>query len=176
MKLTLMMVGSLDGRTTKGDLPGASNIGSSEDFLHFTQIIESAKLIIMGSTTYENHKHLMEHKEGRTRIIVTSNPSRYDQEKIPGKLEFTSETPTALIQRLVEQGFPEGYLVGGAITNTEFLKEKLITEIWQTIEPKILGTGKGIVGEENVDIELQLISSEKLNSRGTLLLKYKVTY
>lgn len=167
------MVTSLDGKSTKGNLGGAHLFSSPEDQKHFQQIIESAKLIIMGSATYENAKGMMQHREGRLRIVVTGDPKKYEIEKIPGQLEFTNETPIDLLKRLESKGFSEGYLVGGAKTNTEFFKEKLVTEVWQTLEPKILGMGNGIVGEE-MEVNLKLISEEKLNDNGTLLLKYLV--
>lgn len=174
MKLILVMVTSLDGKSTKHNAPGAQNIASSEDSVHFQKIIENASLIIMGSTTYDNHKNIMKHKEGTLRVIVTHHPERYENEKIPGQLEFTNETPSQLIKRLEQQGYTEGYLVGGAHTNTEFFKQNLVTELWQTIEPRIVGVGLGMVGEEEIDIRLKLLSSEKLNDNGTLLLKYLV--
>ena len=52
-------------------------------------------------------------------------------------------------------------------------KHHLFSDVWQTIEPIIVGEGLGsIVGISY--IPLQLLSIEKLNDRGTLLLKYKV--
>ena len=97
-----------------------------------------------------------------------------EKEKIPGKLEFTNEEVTALIKRLEASGISEGIHVGGATTNTPFFKAGLITEVWQTIEPKILGEGYRNMATQKLDINLELITSEKLNARGTLLLKYKV--
>lgn len=174
MKLILVMVTSLDGKTTKHNAPGAQNIGSPEDSVHFQNVISNASLIIMGSTTYDTHKDIMVHKEGTLRVVVTHHPEKYESEKIPGQLEFTNENPTELVKRLESQGYTEGYLVGGANTNTEFFKQHLVTEIWQTLEPKILGVGNGLVGEEEVNVSLKLLSSEKLNENGTLLLKYLV--
>lgn len=174
MKLILVMVTSLDGRSTQ---KGGGNIHewtSKEDQVHFKKTVEDALLIIMGSSTYELAGEGMEHREGRLRIVVTRNPEKYSDQKIPGQLEFTSENPTELIKRLETAGFSEGYLVGGAHTNTEFFKEGLVTELWQTLEPKILGLGNGIVGDETVNVSLKLLSEEQLNEHGTLLLKYAV--
>ena len=64
--------------------------------------------------------------------------------------------------------------MGGAHISTSFLKAKLIDELWLTIEPKIFGTGGSLVINENLDIELRLLSVEKVNERGTLITKYKV--
>lgn len=174
MKLILVMVTSLDGRSTRGSETDNHTWTSPEDQKHFMDIIENAKLIIMGSKTYEPAKENMKHKEGRLRIIITRTPEKYENEKIDGQLEFTNENPSDLIKRLENQGFTEGFLVGGAKTNTEFLRQGLVTELWQTLEPKILGTGNGIVEDEKMDVSLKLLSSEKLNDKGTLLLKYSL--
>lgn len=168
------MVSTLDGKTTKHILPGAQNIASPEDSVHFQNVISHAPLIIMGSTTYDTHKNIMVHKEGTLRVIVTHHTEKYESEKIPGQLEFCNKNPTKLIKRLESQGYIEGYLVGGANTNTKFFKQGLVTEIWQTLEPRIVGLGHGMLGETEVDIQLKLLSFEKLNENGTLLLKYLV--
>ena len=57
---------------------------------------------------------------------------------------------------------------------TSFLKEQLIDELWLAIEPKIFGSGGNFVIEENLDINLRLISCEKVNEQGTLITKYAV--
>lgn len=168
------MVTSLDGRSTKGNTTDTHTWTSTEDQKHFQNIIETASLLIMGSKTYEAARNSMEHKEGRMRIVITRNPEKYESEKIPGKIEFTNENPQNLIKRLENNGYKEGYLVGGAHTNTQFFKDGLITELWQTLEPKILGDGNGLIGKEETKFSLRLISNEKLNDQGTLLLKYKV--
>ncbi len=177
MKLVLVMVTSLDGRSTqKGHGSDIHYWTSPEDQKHFQTVIENAKLLIMGSTTYEAARPSMHHVEGKLRVIITRDPSKYDGEKIPGQLEFSNEDPSELIKRLESEGFAEGFLVGGAHTNTEFFKQNLVTEVWQTLEPKILGIGNWLVGEEEVNIVLKLISSEKMNEQGTLLLKYLVLH
>ena len=168
------MVTTLDGRSTRGSETNNHTWTSKEDQDHFMKVLSEAKLVIMGSSTYEPAKHDMEHTEERLRIIMTRTPEKYDSEKIEGKLEFTNENPTDLIKRLEEKGYTEGLLVGGAHTNTAFFKEKLVNEMWQTLEPKLLGQGNGIVGDEPVDVSFKLVSSEKMNEKGTLLLKYEV--
>lgn len=174
MKLILVMVTSLDGRSTCGDREGTHEWNSEEDKKHFQDVIKDARLLIMGSSTYEGARSTMEHTTGRKRIIITRDPSKYESYKIPGQLEFTNEKAADLINRLSKEGNEEAYLLGGAHTNTEFLKQNLVDEFWQTLEPKILGLGNGIVGEEMINVNLQLISSEKINETGTLLLKYKI--
>lgn len=176
MKIVYIIVTSLDGRTTKKDAGPESQHSwrSEEDREHFTKERDRASLIIMGSKTYEGSSHQMVHQEGKLRIILTRNLEKYKKEEIPGKLEFTNEPVRNLIKRLEEKGYQEALFVGGAHAATDFFKEGLITELWQTLEPKILGLGNGIVGEEILDVSLKLLSSERLNDKGTLLLKYSV--
>ncbi len=173
MKLILVMVTSLDGRSTKGTVSDTHVWTSPEDQKHFLTIRDNASLLIMGSKTYEAVKKSMTHAPEKLRVVITRNPEKYASEKIPGKLEFSSEDPRDLIERLEKKGYIEGYLVGGAHTNTEFIKQGLVTELWQTLEPKILGVGNGIIGEELSESSWKLLSYEKLNETGTLLLKNK---
>jgi len=174
MKLILVMVTSLDGKSTRGENAADHSWISSEDQQYFMTVIENAKIIIMGRNTYESAKSQMQHRVGRKRIVLTRTPEKFTTEKIDGLLEFTDENPIELIKRLEREGCMEAYLLGGAGTNTLFFKNNLVTEIWHTIEPKILGQGIGIIGDESIDINLRISSYEKINDQGTLLLKYTV--
>jgi dihydrofolate reductase len=173
MKLTLIQVSSLDGTTNQGIGEDHHAWTSKEDQEIFYKELDSASLVIMGSNTYRAAREFMQHKEGRIRIIMTSHPEIYEAEKIPGKLEFTNENPKDLLARFEEKGITEGLLVGGATTNTAFFKNNLVTDIITTIEPVIVGPGIGTVVEK-ILTKLKLESMEKLNDRGTLLLKYTV--
>lgn len=65
-------------------------------------------------------------------------------------------------------------VVGGGHIATSFFKDELIDELWLTIEPRIFGRGENFVTEEKLNINLTLISCEKLNDKGSLLTKYGV--
>lgn len=175
MKIILLIVTSIDGITLqKGGTAEAHHAWTSEeDKKFFDMVRDNASLIFMGSKTYEGARHQMVHKKGKLRIVFTRNPEKYSSETISGQLEFTNEDPRDLIKRLEEKGYTEGLLVGGANTNTQFFKRGLVTELWQTVEPVILGEGIGII-TKGTKINMELVSSEKLNEKGTLLLKYKV--
>lgn len=173
MKLILVMVTSLDGRSTHGKEKETHSWSSREDQKYFLKIIEKAQLLIMGSKTYEVARETMHHDIKRLRVIITKNPEKYRQNTIPNQLEFTNESPIKLIERLKKRGYTQGFLLGGSYTNTGFLKHNLVSEFWQTLEPKVLGIGNGIV-DEKINLNLQLISYKKINTKGTLLLKYQV--
>lgn len=175
MKLTYVIVTSIDGRTVPDSLGGdTTQWASHEDQEHFMGIADKAKAIIMGSTTYEHAKSTMKHRAGRKRIVMTRNPDKYTQNKIDGQLEFTNETPTELIARLQSEGHSEAFHFGGAHCASTFFKVGLVTHILQTLEPKLFGDGIGIVHQGKFNVSLELVKSSQLNKTGTLLLEYKV--
>ncbi len=174
MKIVIVAVASVNGKITKGDDSNIYSWTSKEDSRFFFSLIEKSNLIVMGSKTYEAAKKLIKHKKNRLRIVLTKNPKRYLKESMKGMLEFTNEGPLELTKRLEGKGYKKILLVGGGEINVLFLKSKLVNEIYLTIEPKIFGTGKNLVGESDFESQLQLISARKLNEQGTLLLKYKV--
>jgi dihydrofolate reductase len=173
-KVICVMVTSLDGKSTKGTSQSPAKWASQEDQHHFKDIIASHNLIVMGRKTYEAAKPAIKHEEGKRRIIITSHPFEYTMEEIRGQLEFTSESPKELVARLEAEGVFTILLAGGSNINGLFFKAGLVDELWLTLEPKIFGSGKGLAGEEYLDVSLMLDSIERLNENGTLLLKYKV--
>jgi dihydrofolate reductase len=128
----------------------------------------------MGRKTYEQAKDMMKHREGRLRVILTSRPEDYNKQTIPGQLEFSSESPRQIVQRLSERGYTQALLLGGSSTNSAFLKENLIDELWLTIEPIIFGGGTPLFAESDAKKNWELLSVATLNSQGTLLLKYQI--
>ena len=65
-------------------------------------------------------------------------------------------------------------LVGGSKIYSSFMKEGLVDELYLTIEPVVFGNGKNLFSDESFETKLELVSSKKLNKKGTILLKYRV--
>lgn len=179
MKVILIDVSSLDGKLTKWNGNNIHKWASHEDFLHFQKIKTENNLLVMGSGTFEKVKDIEEAglkaEKERLRIVLTKNPEKYMQFEVYGQLEFSNESPKELISRLEKQGYKQMLLVSGGKVASSFFEEKLIDELWLTLEPRIFGVGDPLVTEKEFDIKLQLLSMEKLNKQGTILLKYKVT-
>lgn len=167
------MVVSLDGKSTKGEIKNQA-WASKEDQKHFQSLIASNNLIVMGRKTYETAKTVMHLEEGKLRIVLTQNPEMFKTDTVDGQLEFSSESPLALLERLEKAGYKKILLASGSAINTLFFKARLIDEIWLTVEPKIFGSGNNMVDNIGLDVQLHLESVKKLNKNGTLLLKYKV--
>jgi dihydrofolate reductase len=174
MNIVLAMVMSVDGKITKDNDPNIYSWTSNEDQQFFTTLIKNNNVIIIGGKTYDAVKQNIKLESGKLRIVLTRQLYRYVSDSIPGILEFSNETPLHLIKRLEELGFTNCLLASGSTVATLFLKAGLVNEIYLTVEPRIFGSGKFLVSNEVMDISLTIVSVEKLNEQGTLLLHYKV--
>lgn len=169
----MVAVVSANGKFTRGSDADIYKWTSREDQNFFFSLIVNSKLIVMGSGTYEAVRaRLARRGLAKLRIVLTSSPGKYKSEQVEGALEFTSETPSQLINRLIDH--KEMLLVGGSKIYSAFMKDGFIDEIYLTIEPVLFGKGKNLFAEEDFESRLRLISVEQLNKKGTILLKYKV--
>jgi len=172
MRIVLVSLMTIDGKITKASETDIYNWTSIEDQNFFFSLVTKNNLIIMGSRTYEAVKKYIKLGKNQLRIVMTSNPKKYRDDCIPKKIEFTSESPKILTERLKKLKYQQILVVGGGRINASFFKANLVDELYLTIEPKIFGKGKPIIAEENLDISLKLISIKRLNKQGTLLLHY----
>jgi dihydrofolate reductase len=178
MKVILIDVSTLDGKLTKWNSNTNYEWSSPEDFAHFQKVKSQNNLLVMGSGTFNavrNDKTAgLKPETERLRVILTSKPENYRKFAVPGQMEFSNETPGQLVHRLEKLGYKQMLLVAGSKVATSFFKERLIDELWLTVEPKIFGTGEPLVQEEMLYISLKLRTIKKLNPQGTLLLKYTI--
>ncbi len=174
MKVTMVMLASVDGKTIRGNNQNIYTWSSIEDQKHFFSLIKKNNLIVMGRATYDASQSIIKIEKGKLRIVLTRSPKKYLNQTIKGQLEFTDESSEELVKRLSLLGYKKMLLVGGGNINGLFLKQNLIDELYLTIEPKIFGNGKSIVEGQLLNTKLQLVSIKKLNKTGTLLLRYVV--
>lgn len=170
------MVMSVDGKITKWGNPDVSEWTSEKDKKHFFELRQQHNLIIMGKNTYLVAKPTMKLSSERLRVVMTTNPHEFKDQVRPGKLTFTNEQPKELIERLEFQGYKKALLVGGSQINAAFLKEKLVNELLLTVEPKLFASGNTIISDNKLEINCKLEEIQKLNDRGTLLLRYTIKY
>jgi dihydrofolate reductase len=172
MKSILVFVTTLDGKITKWGDPHVQRWSSKEDQAYFKKTWDESPLIIMGSATFAFAP--IKSSANNLLVIMTREPAKYKQYAEAGKIEFTNETPKQLMERFRTKGYERMLVVGGPHVATSFFKDGLIDELWLTLEPKVFGKGGNFVIEEELDIELQQISIEKINDRGTTIAKYAV--
>jgi dihydrofolate reductase len=120
----------------------------------------------MGNSTY---KTLGFPLKNRLNCILTRN--KKDKKDIKGELEYFEDI-NELLKSLEDRKYKEAILCGGSKINSLFIKNNLISEIYITIEPKIFGNGINLFSDIDLDIDLELIESIKMNN--SYILKYKV--
>lgn len=170
------MVQTVNGKITNGDDSDIYKWTSKEDADFFFKFLSDHKLIVMGSGTYEASKEKIKPRVGQLRIILTGNPKKYKKEEVLSLLEFRNQPPIELIHEMQDKGYKKMLLVGGSETNKAFFEEGLVDEIYLTIEPLLFGNGKSLIAAGAFTQKLRLVSSQKLNERGTLLLHYTVEH
>ncbi len=174
MKITLLLVTSVNGKLTNGTSSPIYEWTSTEDRTHFFSLIEKNSLIIMGRKTYEAAKTVIKLEPGKLRVILTRHPEQFDTQSVAGQLEFSKESPKQLLTRLEKADYRKALLVGGSKTAGKFLIENLVTTLLLSIEPILFGTGQQFLQNEELNVQLSLTKVKRLNTRGTLLLNYRI--
>ena len=172
-QVILVAAASIDNKITHGSHGDSFSWTSSEDQKYFTQLVKDSDLVIMGRRTYQINSSKMNLAHGPLRLVLTKSPQKYSHLNIPGQLEFTSLTPKEISSRYFPQ-YNQILILGGSQIYSLFLKQNLIDEIFLTIEPFIFGSGQNLFNDLNIFQKYQLIDLQKLNSRGSILLKYKL--
>lgn len=172
LSTTLVLVSSLNGKLTNAGQPSYL-WASAEDQTWFEEFKYQQQVIVMGSSTYESARSVIQLSPNVLRVVMTKNSAKYESEAVPGQLEFSSLSPTALVAEFEERGFTRLALVGGAQTAAGFLQSGLVNELFLTLEPVFFAQGlswEDLLQEYKVDFSL--VTSTRLNDRGTLLLHF----
>jgi dihydrofolate reductase len=143
----------------------AADWTSKEDKKLFVEVTKEAGTMVMGSRTFETIGRAL---PGRRSIVLTSRPQEYSTEGV----EFTSESAGELVKRLGDEGIESLAVCGGANVYHQFMQAGLVTELYLTVEPVLFGAGVQLFSGE-LDVSMQLLSSEKLNDN-VILLRYRV--
>jgi|SRR5947207_5103443 len=168
MKITLVMVTTIDGKIARNDHQFV-DWSSKEDKRLFYRLTRKAGVVIMGHNTFETFSPPL---PGRLHIVMTSTTE--DKTNIPGQVEYTSASPEEIVADLQARGYEEAALTGGALVNALFLKAGLIDEISLTIEPLIFGSGLDLFRGADFDVRARLVQVEKLNDAGAIHLLYSL--
>ena len=175
MNVAVAAVISVDGKLTRHSESNIYQWVSDEDQAHFRSLLAGHDAIVMGRGTYESIKDKLELSPTKLRTVLTTQPGRFTDQAVPGQLEFAQTSPAQLTVKLKKRGFKNLLVVGGARMISDFLAARLAHELYLTIEPRLFGTGRPLLAAVPLDIKLQLVEQTRLNQKGTMLLKYRVT-
>ncbi len=146
--------------------------GSKEDNQLFASETKKSGVVVMGRTTWETINRPL---SDRHIIVLTTRPKHYQSPS--STVEFTNLPPIQLIKKLKSRNFSDIFIAGGNQIYTLFLNEKLVDQIWITIEPYLIGhPAINLLSKIiNPPIKLTFIKSKLLNDN-TLHLKYRILY
>lgn len=170
MKVILYLATSVNGHITVGD--DGTDWVTPQTIEDFGILNKECGIVVMGKRTFEMFGNDFP-QENCLNVVMTKDPVLL-KKQIDGAF-FTDKTSREIIQFAEEKGFKQLFVVGGTQTNTAFLKEDLIDEVWVNIHPIIIGHGKYLFNEEQtIDIKkLELYESKPFDG-GQILLHYKV--
>lgn len=131
---------------------------------------EDVDTVIMGRKTYDSACEFEEapysSKQGYV-FTRTAKPAPYEG------LEYTSEDPVTLTDRLRKEDGGMIWLVGGREISELLLAAGLVDELIISVHPKILVKGIPLVGAKEAGTDLKLITYEVFKS-GLVQLRYEV--
>ena len=138
---------------------------SREDKKYFFETTKARGVVLMGEKTFKTFPKPLSDRLNVVFTLEKDPPETKDVKWVSGEVK-------KVIADLEKEGYKSAILGGGTFLNTQFLKKKLIDEIWLTIEPKIFGDGLGVFGGD-FDQDLKLLNVEKINDN-SVVMKYEV--
>lgn len=161
-----MMAVTADGKIAKNS-DHFPNWTSKEDKKMFAETSKKHGVVIMGDKTFFTFPKPLPDRLNVVFTLLKKPPKIKDVVWVGGN-------PKTVLKKLEKMGYKSAVLGGGSFLNTQFLKKKLIDEIWLTVEPKIFGEGLGVFGGD-FEVDLKLLDVEKINE-DSVAVKYKVIY
>lgn len=170
MEVILLMASTVDGKIAKNSGQLVDWTGKA-DKKYFVDVTKKAGVMIMGSKTYDT---IGKPLPGRLNIVMTRDKSRQSHQE---NLIFTDLPPAQILQDLERQGYTSAALIGGAVINTLFARDNLITQVHLTLVPRLFGSGLSIFAPPlDLDLDLSLESCQDLENGHMLLIYHVVTH
>src|SRR5258706_16304375 len=128
MKVILIAALSADGLLARDGDDFSMDWTSPEDVKLFVRVTKEAGVMIMGSRTFATTIAAGRRLPGRKMVIYTSKPHIDHNRTDP--TEFTSDSPTVLLERLGKEGYESVAVCGGAAFYDMFLRAGLVDELY----------------------------------------------
>ncbi len=184
IRFILIVAVSRDGKITTGTSEGSSWT-SREDKTFFGRELDRCDVSIMGRKTYDAIRRPL---ALRNRVIFTRNPlfqcsaeywnkndAREDIKRdIKNATVSFSGSAKRLFKLLKKYDWKRIAVLGGNTVYDWFLKRGMVNEVYLTVEPIVFGGGKKLTSSLPKYLRrCRLLSVKTINTRGTLLLRYR---
>ena len=177
IKCSVFIATSVDGFIARNDgsidwLMKVNSIVPEGEDGGYKAFISTVDGLVMGRHSFEQVLSFAEWPYGTLPVIVMNSTAINIPQHLQNYVTSSSETPTALVQRLVKKGMKHLYIDGG-ITIQKFIAERLINELTITLIPVLLGSGRSLFGPLKNDVELELLDIKNIGC-GIVQLKYRL--
>jgi dihydrofolate reductase len=136
-----------------------------KDILH--ELLDKSDAIVVGNNTFKTAEAPL---SKRNCIVFTRSVETTERPR--ENLLYYNPNGASLASVLSE--YRTVALLGGTQIYTYFLQRDLVDELYITIEPLVFGGGIGLFDRaENVAVKFELLSTERLNQYGSVLLHYR---
>ncbi len=167
IKYIAYVASSIDGRIAKKN---NSDIDwtSKEDSEFYQNSLKKVDVVIVGHNTYR----LAGKRNWKDAIVLTS---KFHIPKVKGNITFFNPKRYDLKKLLQERNYKKVAIIGGSKVYDFCLRNKMMDEIFVTIEPYIFTNGISMFsGSTFKKYKLHLHSIKVLNKKKTVLLRYLI--
>lgn len=139
---------------------------SKEDWQFLQQSLAHADAVVVGRNTY---RAAAERLRKRTTFVLSN---RLTTVKRRGTVTFVN--PGNVDLSVLLQKYRIVAVLGGGMVYRFMLENRLLDEIFVTIEPLVFGRGKEMFVGGTQTTHMRLLSARQLNRAGTMLLHYRI--
>lgn len=139
---------------------------SKEDWNFLQKELAKVDAVVVGLNTYKAETDRL----NRRNSFVLSD--KVKTMKSIGSVTFVN--PKNINLKNVLSRYNTVAVLGGNSVYQYMLSKGMLDEIYITVEPLIFGRGKAMFEGGKTTVKVSLLSAKKLNSQGTLLLRYKI--
>ncbi len=161
MNVWLIAAISVDGKIAERADQSSLDWTSKEDLKFFVEKTKEAGVVIMGRKTFAT---IGKPLKDRRLIVMTCDPEK--QNPMIG-VEYTSDSPVRIIEKLAAEGCANVAIAGGGGVYQQFLAQRLVTDLFLTIEPVLFGEGVSLA-QDFGRMNLKLVETRALNSQSIL--------
>ncbi len=171
----MMMAMSLDGFIARLDysLDWLFKQPTQDEEHGFDAFMDSVDVIVMGTGSFKTLLGFDKWLYSRPVVVLSQSLA---QDDIPmdlrTKVELSTETPSALMDRFNAAGYKRIYVDGGAVSRS-FIKLGFVQSMKITIVPILIGEGLRLFGQLGKDIDLKLENVSTFPS-GLVTLDYEL--
>ncbi|MCU7845663.1 MAG: dihydrofolate reductase family protein [Candidatus Thiodiazotropha sp. (ex Monitilora ramsayi)] len=172
MKITYYVASSLDGFIAKegGDVSWLDELGVSMSDTGYEGFYSTVDALVMGRKTYEFVVNYGQWPYGDKPVWVCSSRKILPME---GCNLQEGSTPEDVYKTATEMNIKHLWCVGGGELASSFMEAKLLTNIYLSLMPVLLGSGIKLFGNLPSDVMLNKVR-EKSYASGMVQLEYAI--